>query len=263
MRSCLSEESLHAYFDGELMADARDGVAAHLTRCADCAARALEVEQALAAFARALDEELPAVIPTARIRARIESALAESEAPKITVASLLGGYRQWSSWKLAAVAAGILILISAMAIFWQSESPLKPKREERAILPAPVNAPDSRAAPPKLTEPPGSRDQVVAQQPEKRRKRVRHQAVRNDPEEVEVVTRFFPLIEGDDFSSFKSNQIVRVELSGSALLALGLPVDGEMLKRSVKADVVLRHDGLARAIRFVHQRMPSSSIAGE
>jgi hypothetical protein len=48
------------------------------------------------------------------------------------------------------------------------------------------------------------------------------------------------------------NQIVRVKLPGSALLAIGLPVDGEMRSRSVKADVVLRHDGPARAIRFVH-----------
>jgi hypothetical protein len=69
--------------------------------------------------------------------------------------------------------------------------------------------------------------------------------------EVEVVTEFFPLLEGDDLSSLESGQIVRVELQGSELLAVGLPVDAAMTGEPVKADVVLGHDGLARAIRFV------------
>jgi hypothetical protein len=32
---------------------------------------------------------------------------------------------------------------------------------------------------------------------------------------------------------------------------VGLPVDAEMANTPVKADVLLGHDGLARAIRFV------------
>lgn len=254
MTPCLSEESLQAYLDDELTADAGRGVFAHLAECGACAARAREAEQALATLASALDGELPAFIPTARLRARVESALAESATPMFASLPLFGRARHWSSWKLAAGAAGILILISAMAIFWRSESLLKPKREGLAILPTPVNTPSPRAAPPKLAEPMVGGDQVVAQQSGKRQKRVRRQSSSNEPEEVEVVTRFFPLIEGDDFSSFKGNKIVRVEMLGSALLAIGLPVDGEMRNRSVKADIVLRHDGLARAIRFVHTK---------
>jgi hypothetical protein len=259
MTPCLSEKSLQVFLDGELAADARSNAIAHLSECDACATNVQQAEQELAILASALEDELPAAVPTARLRARIESALAETASPKLTVEPLFGRGWQWPRWRVAAVAAGILILISAMAILWQSKSLLKPKREGFAVLPAPINTP----YPPKLVDTVEGRDQVMAQQPKSRSRRVRRQAPRSDPEEVELVTRFFPLMEGDDFSSFKSNQIVRVELSGSALRALGLPIDGEMLNRSVKADVVLRHDGLARAIRFVHQRMPSASIAGE
>jgi len=37
----------------------------------------------------------------------------------------------------------------------------------------------------------------------------------------------------------------------AALIAVGLPVDAEMADTPVKADVLIGHDGLARAIRFV------------
>jgi len=47
---------------------------------------------------------------------------------------------------------------------------------------------------------------------------------------------------------------VRVELPGSALGEVGLPFDPETAPESVKADVVLGQDGLARAIRFVRER---------
>jgi hypothetical protein len=46
-------------------------------------------------------------------------------------------------------------------------------------------------------------------------------------------------------------QVVRVELPRSALQSFGLPVNAERAGERVKADVLLGHDGVARAIRFV------------
>jgi hypothetical protein len=40
-------------------------------------------------------------------------------------------------------------------------------------------------------------------------------------------------------------------LPRSALASLGLPMNVERANERVKADVLLGHDGLARAIRFV------------
>ena len=59
------------------------------------------------------------------------------------------------------------------------------------------------------------------------------------------------MMEGDDLDSLERVQVVRVELPGSALSAVGLPIDAEMTREPVKADVVVGPDGLARAIRFV------------
>ena len=67
----------------------------------------------------------------------------------------------------------------------------------------------------------------------------------------EITTAFLPLLDGDDLDALDGSQLVRVELPGSALMAVGLPVDEEMANASVKADVLLGHDGLARAIRFI------------
>lgn len=49
----------------------------------------------------------------------------------------------------------------------------------------------------------------------------------------------------------ESGIVVRVELSPSALAAMGLPVNIEQTDSRIKADVVLGDDGVARAVRFV------------
>ena len=148
---------------------------------------------------------------------------------------------RWSSWKLAAVAAGILILISMMAAFWRSAGSHKPQREEQAVAPTS----------PKPAEPQVSQNQIAVEQPKNEPKRARRRKSVNDPDDAEVVTEFFPLSEGEDLNALDSLQVVRVELPGSALGDIGLPVDPETMNEPVKADVVLGQDGLARAIRFV------------
>src|SRR5262249_35021194 len=162
-----------------------------------------------------------------------------------TVIPARGRFWRWSSWRLAAVAAGILILISVMAIIWKSTSSRMPRREERAVAPKPVNTPGPQ------TEPPVGRDQVADERPKILPKRIGRRAPVKSPDEAEVVTQFFPLREGEDLTTLDSLQVVRVELPGSALGEVGLPFDPETVNEPVKADVVLGQDGLARAIRFV------------
>jgi hypothetical protein len=229
-----------------LDAAARDQGLIHTEVCSRCAARLAE-ERALLARVRAVAAELTGEEPPARVDAALLAAFRAQTAATAssTVIPALGRPRYWSSWKLAAVAAGILILISAAAIFWKSTSSRVPSREERAVSPAPVNTPRHRAAPP------DGRDQTAAEQPKNLPKRVRRRASVDSLDEVEVVTRFFPLREGEDLTTLDSLQVVRVELPGSALGEVGLPVDPETANEPVKADVVLGQDGLARAIRFV------------
>jgi hypothetical protein len=67
----------------------------------------------------------------------------------------------------------------------------------------------------------------------------------------EIATEFLPITYGGNLSQLDDGQLVRVELPRSALQSFGLPVNAERAGERVKADVLLGHDGVARAIRFV------------
>lgn len=75
-------------------------------------------------------------------------------------------------------------------------------------------------------------------------------AIANDTES-EVATQFMPLGYAGPINPQDGGQLVRVELSRSAMLSMGLPVNMDRYGERVKADVLLGADGLARAIRFV------------
>jgi hypothetical protein len=82
----------------------------------------------------------------------------------------------------------------------------------------------------------------------------------NSSDEVEVVTQFFLLRDGEDLSSIESLSLVRVELPGSAIKEAGIPIVLELANTRVTADVILAQDGLARAIRFVANSSATESI---
>ncbi len=232
-----------------LDAATREPGLAHAEVCERCATRLAE-ERALLAGVRAVAAEIAEEEAPSRVEAALLTAFRQRVAASPAVIRMPGRTRNWSSWRLAAVAAGILLLISEIAIFRSASSPKSPN-EERAILPTPVSAPGEHTAPLKPPEPPVGRDQMVAQQPEKLRKRVRRRVSEDSSDEAEVVTQFFPLREGEDLAALESLRLVRVELPGSALSEVGLPVDPETANEPVIADVALGQDGLARAIRFV------------
>jgi len=229
-----------------LDATARDQGLIHTEVCNRCAAR-LAQERALLARMRAVAVDMAGEEPPARVDVSLLAAFRAQTAATAssTVIPTQGRVGRWLSWKLAAVAAGILILISAIAFIWKSTSSRMPQREERAVAPKPVNTPGPQA------ESPVGRDQVADVRPKNLPKRVRRHASVMSPDEAEVVTQFFPLREGEDLTTLDSLQVVRVELPGSALGEVGLPFDPETVNEPVKADVVLGQDGLARAIRFV------------
>jgi hypothetical protein len=245
--NCHDFEKLALAFARNSLLDAteRDQGLIHTEVCNRCAAR-LAQERALLARVRAVVADMDGEEPPARVDALLLAAFREQAAA--TASSIVipaqGRAGRWSSWKFAA-AAGILILISVMAIIWRSASSHKPQREEGAVAPTPVNTPAPQA------EPPVGRDQVADERPKNLPKRVHRHASVKIPDEAEVVTQFFPLREGEDLTTLDGLQVVRVELPGSALGEVGLPFDPETVNDPVKADVVLGQDGLARAIRFV------------
>ena len=76
MRECLDEGILQSYFDGELSGESLKGVISHLAACHTCTAAAHEMEAELNLLSTALAPELEAVVPTERLRQRIDAAVA-------------------------------------------------------------------------------------------------------------------------------------------------------------------------------------------
>ena len=68
----------------------------------------------------------------------------------------------------------------------------------------------------------------------------------------EVVTDYIPLTYMSNATALDSGLVVRVQEPRSTLISMGLPMNVESSKELVKADVVVGDDGVARAIRLVH-----------
>lgn len=69
--------------------------------------------------------------------------------------------------------------------------------------------------------------------------------------ELAASADFVPLVAPDNSAPLESGQMVRVDVPRAALAALGLPVNASRVGATVRADVLLAHDGTARAIRLL------------
>ena len=79
MRNCIPEETLQAWFDGELADNEAASVAAHLIECLKCADGARTVEAENLIVSKALAIEFDPTIPTERLRERVATAVAAFE----------------------------------------------------------------------------------------------------------------------------------------------------------------------------------------
>lgn len=116
MRKCLDEGQLQAYLDGELPHAERARIESHLAACAACAASAREAEGELSVFASAFALEEEPVVPSQRLRERIEAAIgaqAFEHAAANSSAAKEGGVRRW----LAALAASLSFATPRAAAF--------------------------------------------------------------------------------------------------------------------------------------------------
>ena len=75
MTRCLDEATLQTYFDGELSGARMERATLHLASCPTCAAAAREIEEEIQLMTTALAVEFEAVVPTERLRQRIDAAV--------------------------------------------------------------------------------------------------------------------------------------------------------------------------------------------
>jgi hypothetical protein len=252
----------------------------HIRRCTTCATLLVE-ERALSRDLRALSarcaaEEVPERIETALLaafrQAPGQAGQTRRSAPTIvaprTVAPRTVALRTVAPrtvaprrrrWLLAVAALALLTFgISLAAWIASSHKQVAPAIGSTAggASPTSVHAPHEKSdqTRPQVADvlPPDRR--VPAPRSEKRQKRsanVNRLSASNDAPS-EFVTPFFSVMQGGELIPFDGGQLVRVRMPRSNLIPLGIPLDQERASETIKADVLLSNDGLARAIRLVY-----------
>jgi hypothetical protein len=160
-------------------------------------------------------------------------------APERVEAALIAAFREraraasrpaatfWPPWALA---AAMVMVVAGLAVLLNHRT--------APPLPLAVVAPQPAVAP----EPP----KTIADTP-----RTVPRAVRPRARVREVAGEFIPLVPDQTWRPGESGQIMRVSMPRTALQSFGLPVDESRAFETVKADIVVGQDMVARAIRIV------------
>jgi hypothetical protein len=215
----------------------------HASSCDRCANQ-LGAEQNLYNAIRAVRAQLAAETTPLRVERTLLAAVRQQAGNTATMK--LSPRPSLNVWQWGAIAAVILILVSMVVLFWQQ--PRSPERQLASTAPPMIPGPSSPLQP----SPPLDLNKDEAPILIRHRQRTRHSIPQTAATNGETVTEFFPLIEGEDLSSLDDIRLLTVELPGSALAEVGLPMAPAAETTSVKAEVLLGQDGVARAIRFVH-----------
>lgn len=252
-------------------ARAKEEALAHAESCKRCAALKAS-EQALTTGLRAVAASAASAETPAHVEAALLNAFRQRSAqPSVpAVVPVPANPARWMRWSIAA--AAVLLVVAALASLrlLSTDSSGEAKRETLVAQPTPLSSPeqivgklahdDNEIAPMPAADNRGQRAVAFSRQPTGRRRNLglTNAGIRNAGNvetatnaNEEIATDFLPLTYDNNLSQLDDGQVVRVELSRSALHSFGLPVNLERGSERVKADVLLGHDGVARAIRFV------------
>jgi hypothetical protein len=271
--------------DHLMLANKRVQALAHKEVCARCAGR-LREERLLTEHLRLVADAEVGQTPVG-VKASLMAAFAERNpmsaapvsVPPINLPEPTNNGR-WSRWAMTAAAA-ILILLAVVTLrLLNAQSPVNTPPNTPSPIADDKGTKDSapqKPTPEKTGSPQNYQTAIVADNPKQEGPNknavqptgVRRAAQNRQPRMVEpttkaasqvaqneVVTDYIPLTYLSDSTMFDSGLVVRVQVSRSTLLSMGLPMNVESSSELVKADVVVGDDGVARAIRFVHDSSP-------
>jgi hypothetical protein len=273
LETMITELARGQMLDARVKADAL----AHAEGCARCAARFAD-EQSLTAGLRAVATTAATAEAPRRVEATLLSAFRQGAAAAVVPVNAAPQTRAtpWLPWSIAAAAAFLLFSLFGLPRLLPDAKRAVGEQEARSETPAGTLSPTPGM-------PYSAQEEGVVQQgspfenPEvvtvaantnlprasnRRRSLMQNAALGNKPArpannleaaaaDDEITTDFLPLSYGSNISQLDDGQVVRLELPRSALQSFGLPVNAERAGERVKADVLLGHDGVARAIRFV------------
>ena len=246
-----------------LDAVARQRALAHTENCAACAA-VLAEERALQSGLRGLAAAVAGEAAPIRLEDALRAAFRQQAVTPVNAPAqpFAPGRRGW--W--LALAALLLLTLGVFGARWLGFSA---NSEQRLVQSAPSAAtPTPELLSPQLLSmeprtPVKIEDGPVAPAPPRGRVEVSKGRRPNRAAQMarsvlpnvipaEYVTEFFPVTRGGELIPLEGGQILRVQMPRSNLIPLGIPVNQERATETVKADVLVSHDGLARAIRLVY-----------
>jgi hypothetical protein len=236
-----------------LAVSTRDAGVSHVALCAGCAAKlanARAISATLLLVAGAESETAPA-----RIKADLLTAFAAQQQSRSATDRVvpIASRRKFGGLAAAAVAAAAVVVFAVMLPI-RKGAPASPPESRVAQKSPPLETPTATptAVPPIIDEPASKPEKVAAKRPVLRQRSPR--AVggsTNETVAANTVNEFVPLTYLATATAIDTGTIVRVQLSRSALVRLGLPINIESSNETVKAEVVMGDDGVARAIRLI------------
>lgn len=243
-----------------MSATIRDASVSHAALCPDCATKladARAVGSCLLAATRAESEQAPA-----RVKENLLAAFAAQHANAAPVVDI-SSRRKQRPWFAAAATIAAVILLTVGISVWKlvSVSGPQPPTNLRADLPPTPPTPQVDSPNPGSSSIDQGRTgpdrRAIAKDagvnPRKLRQLPRESVGQRSGNETVVQNSgaYLPLTYLAAGTTIESGTVVRIELSRSALASLGFTGSVEGSGESVKADVILGDDGVARAIRLV------------
>jgi hypothetical protein len=225
---------------------------AHAESCARCAAR-LDRELRMAAGLRELAADESAINAPERVGSALRAAFDERRAGAASPAVLPWFARHKPLWRMAA-AAMLLLSVGAVALWPRGQKSNAGDRPSDV-----VNRPTPQALQFKAPEAPrkelvasrGGREthSSTATRPGAGRLRRPAPLIKNG---ADGAGQFFPLTFVARSGPAEFVRTVRIEISRSTLMAMGLPVNIDRGEGLIKADVIIGEDGVARAVRLIN-----------
>lgn len=250
MNCNLFDEKIVAIARGELLdAEAKQEALNHTRECSDCKAR-LQSEEIL--NVRLKEFALDSIAVSPKIENTLRKAFKTNIAkPNLTVVMM--PERQRGAWVIGgAIAACLLLTVGFLAQrFYTNQSSLTSvvlTSDKFVEFEKAVDEDDWKEF--VVTEIPKNNDRFSPFADSRQLKRKTEK--KKEIIEAETVTEFMSLTDDSTIAGLEPRQIVRVRLTRSALIALGLPIDVERADEKITADVMLSEEGIAKAIRFVH-----------
>lgn len=276
--SCRNFETIITELARGQMLEARvkEEALAHMESCKRCATLFAN-EQTLTAGLRAVAASTASTEAPMRVEAALLSAFRQGASAPFVAAHAPAQTRplRWLPWSIAAAAAVLLFSTFALPRLLSNNSReralagannIQPALPSSPIITPPDSTQGNSGIQPTTAEiiPEENTDGVQTfPRPADRRRFMQNAGFTSRPvrrgnnltaatnTNEEIATEFLPLTYDGNMSQLDDGQVVRVELPRSALQSFGLPVNAERVGERVKADVLLGHDGVARAIRFI------------